>query len=180
MNLQKCSSSALRITSFFAGSRPIPPYFAATGQSCFWFVEDCLPWGSNTVGKEHLPILYSQARARALKLSNIESAWSKTGLFPLNPGKALREVKPYYDANPAESKDTTAVSPTNDTLQNPVTPNSLTILGRKIDKDVSTLDNSSKALISKLFKAAERAITKGVLFGIEFERLRKQNDEKVR
>jgi hypothetical protein len=77
------------------------------------------------------------------------------------------------------NKDAPAVSPTDDdTLLTPITPNSLTVLGWKIDKNISTLDDSGRALVKKLFKAAERAIAKGVLYDDEFIRLRKQNEEK--
>jgi hypothetical protein len=115
--------------------------------------EELLREGSNTVGKEHFPMLYSKSRHKAINESNIRSGWSKTGLFPFNPSKVLRESKPQNDANPPKNNNTTAISPTDDALQTPVTPNSLTWLGKKIDNDISMLDNSSKVHVKKLFKA---------------------------
>jgi len=120
--------------------------------------------GSGTVSKEHFTMLYSRARDAAFISRNIKSGWSKTGLYPLNPDQVLREVKPQADESLPQSGNPKAISPTDEDLQTPVTPKSLTVLGRKIDKDTDVLDNSSKICVKKLIKAAERAIVKGALF----------------
>jgi hypothetical protein len=141
-------------------------------------VEQLLRGGSNTVGKEHFTILYEQARDAAFTSRSIRSGWSKAGLYPFNPDKVLREVKPPADEYLPQSDDTIATSPTDGSLQTPVTPTSLCVLSRKVDQDTDTLDNPRKVRVKKLIKAAERAIAKGTLFRAEFDRLRKQNDEK--
>lgn len=135
--------------------------------------EKLLRGGSKNVSKEHFPILYSKTRDKGITESNIKSGWSKAGLIPPNPGKVLRSLKPDNDANPPQSSSATVVSPTDDALQTPVTPNSLTLLGRKIDEDISTLDNSRKVHVKKLLKAAQRAMAKEVLFEDTFKQLRK-------
>lgn len=46
-----------------------------------------------TVSKEHFTYLYSPARDRALTTRNIRARWTKAGLFPFNPDKALCDIR---------------------------------------------------------------------------------------
>ena len=55
-------------------------------------VEQLYRRGANTIGKQHLTLLYSRARNVAF-IGNIKSGWSKTGLFPFNPDKFLQEKR---------------------------------------------------------------------------------------
>jgi hypothetical protein len=60
--------------------------------------------GVNTIGKGHFTYLYSPARKRAFTKKNILARWAKSGLFPFNPDKVLRDVpKPVLVPNAATS-----------------------------------------------------------------------------
>ena len=47
--------------------------------------------GANTVGKEHLTLLYSSARDSAFTPRNIKSDGCKAGLYPFNPDKVPKK-----------------------------------------------------------------------------------------
>ena len=56
------------------------------------------------VNKEHFTTLYSPARERAITKKNILAGWAKTGLFPFNPDRVLRDItKPV--AKPVKTGD---------------------------------------------------------------------------
>ncbi|KAK1914934.1 hypothetical protein P3342_011862 [Pyrenophora teres f. teres] len=86
-------------------------------------VEKLYCGGANTVGKQHFTSLYSRAREQALAARNIQAGWSKTGLYPFNPHKVLKDIqKPLAELR--LPKDTTcAEEPGSDSeiLQTPVT-----------------------------------------------------------
>jgi hypothetical protein len=66
--------------------------------------EQLEPGGVNTIGKGHFTYLYSPARKRAFTKKNILARWAKSGLFPFNPDKVLRDVlKPVLVPNAATS-----------------------------------------------------------------------------
>jgi len=46
------------------------------------------------IGEQHFTRLYDRARKVALTPQNINSGWSKAGLFPLNPARILRTLYP--------------------------------------------------------------------------------------
>ncbi|KAF2179582.1 DDE-domain-containing protein [Zopfia rhizophila CBS 207.26] len=56
-------------------------------------VERMYRGGAGTIGKEHFTALYSRARDMAFTARNIRCAWSKTGLYPFNPDKGLKEIQ---------------------------------------------------------------------------------------
>jgi DDE superfamily endonuclease len=56
-------------------------------------VERLYRGGANTVGKQYFTSLYSTARNKAFTRCNIESSWSATGLYPLNPHKVLNYIQ---------------------------------------------------------------------------------------
>jgi hypothetical protein len=56
-------------------------------------VEQLYRGGANTVGKQHFTLLYSRARSLAFTSRNIKSGWSKTGLYPFNPDRVLKEIQ---------------------------------------------------------------------------------------
>jgi hypothetical protein len=52
-----------------------------------------------TINKEHFTTLYYPARERAMTKKNILAGWAKSGLFPFNLDRVLRDLaKPVPDA----------------------------------------------------------------------------------
>ncbi|KAJ5240569.1 uncharacterized protein N7469_002160 [Penicillium citrinum] len=49
--------------------------------------------GVNNIGKPHFTYLYGRARAEAFTPRNIRSAWSRSGLFPFDPSRVLRDIQ---------------------------------------------------------------------------------------
>jgi hypothetical protein len=56
-------------------------------------VERLYRGGANIVGKEHFTSLYSPAREKALTPRNIKSGWGKSGLYPFNPDRVLKDIQ---------------------------------------------------------------------------------------
>jgi hypothetical protein len=54
-------------------------------------VEQACRAGVGIIGKPHFTYLYDRARKEAFTPRNIRSAWSKSGLFPFDPSRVLRE-----------------------------------------------------------------------------------------
>jgi hypothetical protein len=48
--------------------------------------------GVNTICKAHFTYLYSAARKRPFTKKNIRAGWAKSGLFPFNPDRVLRDI----------------------------------------------------------------------------------------
>lgn len=48
--------------------------------------------GTNKIGKEHFNSLYGPAREIAITKKNILARWAKSGLYPFNPNKVLKDV----------------------------------------------------------------------------------------
>jgi hypothetical protein len=70
-------------------------------------VEQLYRGGANTVGKEHFTFLYSRARSIAFTPRNITSGWSKTGLYPFDPDRVLKDIqKPQAEKHLPEVGDT--------------------------------------------------------------------------
>lgn len=95
--------------------------------------------GANAVRLEHFGSLYNRARKAAMTARNITAGWSKSGMFPWNPDRVLRDIQ-----SPPENHchhQITAVQPINiceegDTLQTPITADGLKSLCRQMDKKV--------------------------------------------
>ena len=56
-------------------------------------VEELYRGGANIIGKQHFTLLYDQARRAALTLSNIQSGWAGSGLYPFDPDRVLQGIK---------------------------------------------------------------------------------------
>lgn len=56
--------------------------------------------GINTIGKAHFTALYGPARQKALSKKNILSGWAKSGLYPFNPSRVLRDVPKHSVGDP--------------------------------------------------------------------------------
>ena len=110
------------------------------------------------IGKEHFTYLYSHARQQALTPRNIRAGWAKSGLFPFNPEKVLRDI-PRPAAELAERSDDQAGANGSNvmpdvaaSLQSPVTPVSaeaVAALHDIIRADADTLEESSKQRLQK-------------------------------
>jgi hypothetical protein len=48
--------------------------------------------GLTNVNKEHFTAIYSRARERGMTRKNILADWAKTGLFPFNSSRILRDI----------------------------------------------------------------------------------------
>ena len=131
--------------------------------------------GANTVGKQHFTLLYQRARNLAFTSRNIRSDWAKTGLYPFDPEKGLREVRNSQDDVVSQTLDaTTHISSQDGLLPTPVTAESLV----KIEQE-TTLDSSSRHRIRKLANAAEKAFADRAILLDENQLLFEQNNEKT-
>jgi hypothetical protein len=105
-----------------------------------------------TIGKEHFIPMYSPARAQAFTSRNIRAGWSKAGLFPFNPDKALSDIpKPAAELTAPQTNE--VHSCTQDRVpQTPVTPVSaeaVTALHNLITEDANMLDEMSKQRVRR-------------------------------
>jgi hypothetical protein len=132
------------------------------------------------VGKQHFTLLYSRARSIAFTSRNIQSGWSKTGLFPFNPDRVLDGMqKPQTEESvPPPASLTTHLPPHDDMLPTPVTFESLRSLRTKIAQD-TTLDHSGQHRFQKLANAAEKAFADRALLLDENRLLFEQNNKKT-
>jgi hypothetical protein len=48
--------------------------------------------GLTNVNKEHFTAIWSRAREAGITTKNILAGWAKTGLFPFNPSRILRDI----------------------------------------------------------------------------------------
>ena len=122
--------------------------------------------GVGRIGKEHFTALYSSARSKAFSKKNILAGWAKSGLFPFNPDRVLRDTpKPAeltvpqaceVDVGPHSQCEVvqTPVTPVT-----PVTPGAVMSLQNLINQDAHALDKTSKQKLQrhvrKLANAAE-------------------------
>jgi hypothetical protein len=113
--------------------------------------------GLRNVNKEHFTAIYSRAREREMTKKNILAGWAKTGLFPFNSLKVLRDiVKP-------DAPLTVQVSHNVESTQNGViqTPEAVTQLLNLVKQDSHNNEPDEmrrQRLIQKLANAAERSI----------------------
>jgi hypothetical protein len=89
--------------------------------------------GSNIVSKQHFTSLYSRARKQAITSQNIRSGWLKTGLYPFNPDKVLKDIQKLLAelCIPKDTKVETYLQV--EVLRTPVTSEALTILWKQIE-----------------------------------------------
>jgi hypothetical protein len=80
--------------------------------------------GVNTIGKQHFTSLYSPARLAAFTIRNIIAGWSKSGLTPLNPYRALKDMEKPLTEVPEAAGELTLVprGPLQGTLTLPTAP----------------------------------------------------------
>ncbi len=143
--------------------------------------------GTNTIGKEHFTALYSPARERAITKKNIIAGWAKSGLFPLNPERVLKDIAKPPPAPPA----LTIVQPItvdatprllSEVIQTPATPVSRETLVPildlvKQDPQDELSKQRQQRLINKIAKAAQVSFAKDVLQQDHIRFLVKMNDE---
>jgi hypothetical protein len=143
-------------------------------------VETLYRRGSNTVGKEHFIALYQRVRSSAMVSRHILSGWSKTGLFPFNPDRVLRDIQP---PPPAPLQVDAALAPrfrSEEPLQTPTTAEGLRMLCGKIFREARSLDSDRKILLRHLTHAPEKAFADRSPLENENGQLLLQNDEKRR
>lgn len=110
--------------------------------------------GVSTIGKQHFTALYSPARCQAFTRRNILAGWAKSGLYPFNPQRVLREMpESSRGSDPVVSQDLVSssfpegeVRPT-ESLQSPTTPTSprdVASLQQLINESSRKLDETSR------------------------------------
>jgi hypothetical protein len=141
-------------------------------------VERLYRGGANTVGKQHFTSLYSRARERALTSRNIKSGWSKTGLFPFNPDRVLRDIQKPPDEPSVPKREVEVVSRLKVGVpQTPVTAEALSSLLGQIKCDDQFSDEPNKRRLQKLANAAEQAFAERDLLFHDNLLLVQQNNE---
>ena len=148
-------------------------------------VERLYRGGVTVVNKEHFTTLYHPARERAMTKKNILAGWAKTGLFPFNPDRVLRDITKPAAELPTELPIPTADSASHvqcEVVQTPVTPISseaLTSLLTLIKQDPcdETSAKRHRRLVQKLANAAEMSFAQQALNQDQIQHLTKINDE---
>ena len=142
-------------------------------------VERLYRGGAGTVDKRHFTYLYDRARQQAITPRNIRSGWSRSGLFPFDPSRHVREDGP-------SEQDIEAVRPaaTHDShqydepIQTPVTAEGLASLQKVIEASAHGLASPRWHYIQKLNNAAERVFAERTLLLEENHILFSQNNKK--
>ncbi|KAH7551778.1 hypothetical protein BM1_09412 [Bipolaris maydis] len=124
--------------------------------------------GLTNVNKEHFTAIYSRARERAMTKKNILAGWAKTGLFPYNPPRVLRDiVKPDAPLTISISHDVGSTQ--NGVTRTPVTPvpseavaQLLSLIKQDSHSD-KPIELRRHRLTQKLANAAERSIAQQAL-----------------
>jgi hypothetical protein len=139
-------------------------------------VEQACRAGVNTIGKPHFTYLYDRARAEAFTLRNIRSTWSRSGLFPFDPSRVLKDVqvsRPEVQATPVEHPTV----PFN-LHHTPNTSDHFALLCREVEQNTSDLDTGCKQRLQTLTHAAEKVFAERALLLEENRILFEQNNEK--
>ncbi|KAJ5904761.1 uncharacterized protein N7473_001677 [Penicillium subrubescens] len=140
-------------------------------------VEQACRAGVGTIGKPHFTYLYDRARKEALTPRNIRSAWSKSGLFPFDPSRVLRE----FEATQPEKQIVVPVDPATVSSNLCCTPNTsdyFALLRREVEQDTQNLDSVCKHRLQTLSRAAEKVFAERALLLEENRILFEQNNEK--
>jgi hypothetical protein len=133
--------------------------------------------GVGTLGKSHFTYLYSPARVRAFTRKNILAGWAKSGLFPFNPERVLKDIPIAVVTTQVPGIREVGIDPHLEAnkVQTPITPvtpgtsEAVLSLQSVINQDARALDQSSRwrlqRHLQKLTNAvntsfAERAIQK--------------------
>lgn len=108
----------------------------------------------STIGKPDFTYLYDRPK-RGISPRNIRSASSKSGLFPFDPSRALRE----FQAVPArDTNDDTVDHPTVSTnlCHTPNTPDHFALLRSEVEQGNQSLDDVCKLRLQTLSRATEK------------------------
>ncbi|KYG41993.1 hypothetical protein M433DRAFT_147180 [Acidomyces richmondensis BFW] len=145
------------------------------------------------IGKEHFTALYAPARSRAFTKKNILAGWARSGLFPFNPDRVLRDApKPALLTRPQVREVDTSPCPQCEVIQSPVMPvtpvgaEALSKMQALIRRDAQTLDDGRSKwrlqwYTEKLLNAAKRYQAERALHQDQIQFLFKVNNEaKVR
>lgn len=152
-------------------------------------VERLFRGGAGTIGKQHFTLLYSRARATAMTARNIRSAWSKTGLVPLNPQRVLRSLEAPPPLVPEPLCPPASVGPlirrssnmhrSPMTLKTPTSASSLERMRGTLDYILDGMvDGDAKLHVQKIYNAAEQSLANCALLADENKSLFQQNCEK--
>ena len=138
--------------------------------------------GANTVGKEHFTTLYNAAREKAFTPHNIRASWGRSGLYPFNPDRVLRDIqKPPADLTIPKASNVNVLSYLQDEApQTPVTADAVRSLRGLVERDTHALDDESKLRLEKLLNAAQISFAERALLENDNQILVKQNDEAKR
>jgi hypothetical protein len=141
-------------------------------------VEQTCRAGVSTIGKPHFTYLYDRARKEAFTPRNIRSAWSKSGLFPFDPSRVLRDCQ----ASQPETQTTIPVDPptvSSNICHSPNTSDHFALLRREVEQDTQSLDSLCKRRLQTLSRAAEKVFAERALLLEENRILFEQNNEKT-
>lgn len=126
--------------------------------------------GVGTIGKMHFTALYGPARQRAFSKKNILAGWAKSGLFPFDPSKVLRDMPeantkanaPSYLRKPGIPRSEVHSEPAELAPVTPVTPTTtegLLSLQDQINHDADSLDETSRRRLHKHLQKFSNAAT---------------------
>jgi hypothetical protein len=136
--------------------------------------------GSNTVGKQHFTYLYSKARRQAFSHRNALAGWSKTGLFPFNPGKVFGNIQRPPEACALRTgEEARAALGATESIISPTTCEGLASLCSKIEHNLHTLGDVPRLQLQKILNATEKAFAERNLLREENRALFEQNNEKA-
>jgi hypothetical protein len=149
--------------------------------------------GVGKIGKEHFTALYCPARSTAFSKKNILAGWAKSGLYPFNPDRVLRDTpKPAELTVPQACEVNANPYPQCEVVQSPVMPvtpvdaEALMTLQGLINRDSHALDDERskwrlKWYAEKLANAAKISFAERALQQDQIQFLLKVNNEaKVR
>jgi hypothetical protein len=152
-------------------------------------VEQLERGGVGTIGKSHFTYLYGPARVRAFTKKNILAGWAKSGLFPFNPERVLKDTpKPIVTRQAPEDRDVNIdprleanVVQTPTTPVTPVTSEAVLSLQELISQDARALDETSRwrlqRHLQKLSNAANTSFAEHALQKEQIRFLYKVNNE---
>lgn len=144
-------------------------------------VEALYRGGANAIGKQHFTLSYKRAHEMAMTTRNIRSAWSRAGLYPINPEKVLAGMaKPVVVEQNASTDDTRTEYPDihGDELRTPTTSSGWRMLQREVAESISTLDGKTKLYFQKMTNASEKSYAENALHRDQIRLLLEQNNEK--
>jgi hypothetical protein len=140
-------------------------------------IEQACRAGVSTIGKPHFTYLYDSARKEAFTPRNIRSAWSRSGLFPFDPSRVLRECQASSEIQTTTPVEAPTVS--SNICHTPNTSDSFALLRSEVEQDTQNLDGVCKRRLQTLSCATERVFAERALLLEENRILFEQNNEKT-